>query len=535
MTKLFKKRSSVVVRVFSFCCSRKHSFGEHDFAAGHTYTSAVVLSLERSTKDTGKVAATGAVCVLIGGTLVPGVVVEYTYRSATHDVVIDTMTLGTQVGALQFGVATTTPSGTATYEVISSGHTVVAVPNTVTLAQFVDGFSLLASEELQTHFTFSHTDSAINNTIGNFESGASSGIVTVASTPKIPVKLAATFAANRVLGATVTATGAQQTFTFTFSTTQTTASCVVHPGAIYTLPTCATGVATADDSAAPFKLVVGNAVRLKFTFDRPLPCATLFSATVNGSTLLLGEATVSGSSIILPFTATAVIDYTFAFVVLGKAFVFNKVLASEVLLRVNVSFGPDNDRKIVGDLLYINGQFDAPIGTGQWLGTSAYAIQFPQVNLCYVAYFFSNHVVKVRWCGGSKHVFRAKFILDVVRSPSLPSYAWVGILTHYATHSSLIPANVRFCTNRKIVGNTIYLDGNALIVVGHWITNNAYAALVYSNLWTTAFFYDDHTVRDGVWQYANEPTEMNIVENLVYNRIYDWTGNLPSYQSDCQS
>ncbi len=87
-----------------------------------------LLNVDPGPNNTNEVAATGAVRVWIGGAVVSGVVASYTYRPATHDVLINTMTLGTQTGALQFGVTVTAPSNAATLEVLSSGHTVVAVP-----------------------------------------------------------------------------------------------------------------------------------------------------------------------------------------------------------------------------------------------------------------------------------------------------------------------------------------------------------------------------------------------------------------------
>ncbi len=62
-----------------------------------------LLNVDPGPNNTNEVAATGAVRVWIGGAVVSGVVASYTYRPATHDVLINTMTLGTQTGALQFG------------------------------------------------------------------------------------------------------------------------------------------------------------------------------------------------------------------------------------------------------------------------------------------------------------------------------------------------------------------------------------------------------------------------------------------------
>jgi hypothetical protein len=225
-----------------------------NFAAGQTYTSAVVLSLlnvDASPNNTNEVAVTGAVRVWVGGAVVSGVVASYTYRPATHDVLINTMTLGTQTGALQFGVTVTAPSNAATLEVLSSGHAVVAVPNTVTIASIAGGgYSLVASMAMRTQFTFSHANTTIHAALGNFSSGASTSIVTVASTPTIPVVLEATFAATRVIGATITATTAQQTLMFTFVATRTVVSCVVAAAAIYTFPTsCSTTVVASNGSS----------------------------------------------------------------------------------------------------------------------------------------------------------------------------------------------------------------------------------------------------------------------------------------------
>jgi hypothetical protein len=262
-----------------------------NFAAGQTYTSAVVLSLlnvDPSPNHTNEVAATGAVRVWVGGAVVAGVVASYTYRPATHDVLINTMTLGTQTGALQFGVTVTAPSNAATLEVLSSGHSVVAVPNTVTIAPISSGYSLVASMAMRTQFTFSHTNSTIHAALGNFSSGASTSIVTVASTPTIPVVLDATFAATRVIGATITATTAQQTLTFTFVATRTVVSCVVAAAAIYTFPTsCSTTVVARGYSADP----LASSLIVAFSGDSLSDVSHLINTATSAKTL----TTKSGS------------------------------------------------------------------------------------------------------------------------------------------------------------------------------------------------------------------------------------------------
>jgi hypothetical protein len=280
-----------------------------NFAAGQTYTSAVVLSLlnvDPSPNNTNEVAATGAVRVWIGGTDVSGVVVSYTYRPATRDVLINTMRLGTQIGALQFVVTVTAPSGHTT-SLITSGHSTLAVPDTVVISTLGDGYSLIASNATQTQFTFSNTNSTLNTAIGTFLSGASTSILSVASTPTIPVSLATTFVSPRVLGATVTATAVQQTLTFTFASTRTVVSCVVPTTSIYTFPTFATCAVVASGGGST--VTVGSTAVLTWTTSVVMPITATHSTSGAGATYVRTTASpianTRTSSIVYAISPTA--------------------------------------------------------------------------------------------------------------------------------------------------------------------------------------------------------------------------------------
>jgi putative acetyltransferase len=152
------------------------------------------------------------------------------------------MTLGATTGSLEFRVTVTAPSG-ATKVIATSGNTVYAVPDTVSVATIAGGdtYALVASYATATQFTFSHSVAAINSALGAFASGATtSALVALATTPTITATVGTTLAASKVLGATVTATTAATTFTFTFVSTRTTASVTVAASAIYSFPASAT-------------------------------------------------------------------------------------------------------------------------------------------------------------------------------------------------------------------------------------------------------------------------------------------------------
>jgi hypothetical protein len=198
-------------------------------------------SVDADTPNTAAVAATGAVELYVGSTLVVGGIAAYTYTAATQTIAVTSMTLGSTTGSLEFRVRITAPSG-ATRVIATSGHAVYAVPDTVSVATIAGGdtYKLTASYATDTQLSFSHTVSEINTALGAvasaFASGASAGLLTAQSSPSVPVSLASTFTATGVLGAAITATTAQQTLTFTFSPTRTSTSCVVAPTAIYAFP-----------------------------------------------------------------------------------------------------------------------------------------------------------------------------------------------------------------------------------------------------------------------------------------------------------
>ena len=90
-------------------------------------------------------------------------------------------------------------------------------------------------------------------------------------------------------------------------------------------PSAAAGV-TAPALSTAHVLVVGEAVTLHFAFVAPADfaagAAASFAATVNGSPLPLQGATVSGKSLVAPFSAASAVKHTFVFVAFGTMFVF---------------------------------------------------------------------------------------------------------------------------------------------------------------------------------------------------------------------
>ena len=267
------------------------------FAAGRTYSSSVTLSLkgiDPSPVNTSEVAASGAIRVYVSGTLVSNVVTSYTYISNTHEVIVNSMTLGVQTGALQFGVTVTAPSG-STYELLSSGHTVYAVPDTVTIGTIGSGYSLIASNPIATTFTFSHTNNTINNSLGTLATGASSSTLSLVSTAT--VTLSSTFGTSKVLNATVTASASQQTFTFMFASTRTTAVSTVLSSAIYSFPTSVTF------SQPPF--AIGSSTIVTATTNTTLPSGMSWVISASLGTIGSGSGTTLYSSTQLSFTYTA--------------------------------------------------------------------------------------------------------------------------------------------------------------------------------------------------------------------------------------
>jgi hypothetical protein len=268
------------------------------FAAGRTYSSSVTLSLkgiDPSPVNTSEVAASGAIRVYVSGTLVSNVVTSYTYISNTHEVIVNSMTLGVQTGALQFGVTVTAPSG-STYELLSSGHTVYAVPDTVTIGTIGSGYSLIASNPIATTFTFSHTNNTLNNSLGTLATGASSSTLSLVSTAT--VTLSSSFGTSKVLNATVTASASQQTFTFMFASTRTTAISTVLSSAIYSFPTSVTF------SQPPF--AIGSSTIVTATTNTTLPSGMSWVITASLGTIGSGSGTTLYSSTQLSFTYTAV-------------------------------------------------------------------------------------------------------------------------------------------------------------------------------------------------------------------------------------
>ena len=73
-------------------------------------------------------------------------------------------------------------------------------------------------------------------------------------------------------------------------------------------------------------LLAGEANVLTFAFeteyDFPSTAASCFLATVNGARLSLADATVTGTSLVVPFTPTEAIEHTFRLVAFGTEHVF---------------------------------------------------------------------------------------------------------------------------------------------------------------------------------------------------------------------
>ena len=327
------------------------------FAAGRSYGSAstlvssVTITLQGTDADTphtSEVANSGAVSVYINGVFVTSAVV-YTYRPATHDLVVHTMTLGTQLGALEFVVTVTAPSGQTT-SLRTSGHSAVAVPDTVVISTLGDGYSLIASNAIQTQFTFSNTNSALRSAIeiGTFSSGASTSILAVSSiTPTIPISLATTFVEARVLGATVTATTtAQQTLTFTFASTRTVVACTVPTTSIYTFPTSATCAVVANGGGTV--VTVGSTAVLTWTTSVAVPIMATHSTTGAGATYVRTTASpianTRTASIVYAISPTAkqdiVCTLTLSFGGVSATFTRTALPASSVadenILRANL-------------------------------------------------------------------------------------------------------------------------------------------------------------------------------------------------------
>ena len=257
------------------------------FAAGRTYTwpeSSIILSLQGvdpNTPNTSAFSENTIVRVYISGTLVTGVLNAYTYRPITNDIVITSMTLGEQTGTIQFGVVVTAPSG-ATFELLSTGHTVYAVPNNVVISSIDNEYSLVSSTPTPVTFTFSNTNININNVIGIFAAGANISQNIILSISAV-VSLATNFSANNVLNATVTSTTEQQTFTFTIKSTRTSISCTVLETQIYTFPTLV--------SYSQPILVPGTGKTITATTNTPILSNTVWSIFPSSGSVTSGGTT----------------------------------------------------------------------------------------------------------------------------------------------------------------------------------------------------------------------------------------------------
>jgi len=261
------------------------------FAAGRTYTwpeSSIIFTLQGvdpNTPNTLAFSANTIVRVYISGTLVTGVLNAYTYRPVTNDIVITSMTLGEQTGSIQFGVVVTAPSG-ATFELLSTGHTVYAVPNNVVISSIDNDYSLVSSTPTPVTFTFSNTNININinDVISIFAAGTSRS-QNISLSSSAVVTLANIFSPNNVLGATVTSTTDNQTFTFTIQSTRTSISCTVLATQIYTFPTLV--------SYSQAILVPGAGKSITATTNTPILSNTVWSVSPSSGSVSSGDTTSS--------------------------------------------------------------------------------------------------------------------------------------------------------------------------------------------------------------------------------------------------
>ena len=254
------------------------------FAAGISYSGVVLtlLDVDQDTDNSAEVAPSGAVAVYVGGALVAGVVKSYAYDAATHTVTIGQITLGTETGSLRFGLTVTAPSGSKR-ELLSSGHTVFAVPDTVSIGTIGDGYSLIAGHATHARFAFSNTNAAIHANLGNFSSGTpvSSSLITLDTTAT--VTLASTFAESLTLVASVDPKAARDvSFAFMFSATRTTAVVTVPASAIYTFPALSSLVATSTGPERGTVVTINTEATLVATFDSAVPKGATHAVAVLG-------------------------------------------------------------------------------------------------------------------------------------------------------------------------------------------------------------------------------------------------------------
>ena len=133
-------------------------------------------------------------------------------------------------------------------------------------------------------------------------------------------------------------------------------------------PSAAAGV-TAPALPPAHALVVGAAVTLHFAFEAQEDFApgavASFAATVNGAEMQMQGATVSGKSIVVPFSAAYAAKHTFVFVAFGTMFVF--VVGASLVYSYPSIVGTSRSEKSVvtlGEYLPVVSTFDAPLPLG---------------------------------------------------------------------------------------------------------------------------------------------------------------------------
>ena len=265
------------------------------FAAAQTYpsptASPMALTLTLQWDDPSKVGRVQIddVRAYIGEASSGWVRVEYTFDQMTKQVRVTSMTLGELTGPLAFCVNMTLQNA-AKLELRTTGHTVHAVPDRVTIATIGDGFALVAKHAVSTTFVFGHSIATLDRALEGLEAGSSSALLEVSGGS---VSISPSFAVGRSLGSIVTATSSDtQTITFTLASTRTTVACVVPASAIYTFPGVATCAVASDGGSSGGQIVtIGKVATLTWTFDTALPVgATHAVASTNAATYTTATA-----------------------------------------------------------------------------------------------------------------------------------------------------------------------------------------------------------------------------------------------------
>jgi len=489
------------------------------FAAGRTYSSSVILSLkgiDPSPLNTSEVAASGAVRVYVSGTLVPNVVTSYTYISNTHEVIVNSMTLGVQTGSLQFGVTVTAPSG-STYELLSSGHTVYAVPDTVTIGTIGSGYSLIASNPTSTTFTFSHTNNTLNNSLGILSTGASSSTISLVSTAT--VILSSTFGTNKVLNATVTASVSQQTFTFMFASTRTTAVSTVLSSAIYSFPTAVTF------SQPPF--AIGSSTIVTATTNTALVSGMTWVMSASLGTIGSGSGTTVSASTQLSFTYTAVSKSEVIGTLTLTWASFSCTLSSTLATVIGTYTSPTTltyDGASLNPTFYsrhfkhgtagsvklmFNGELI--LGSPQSITNAVSSITYTQINTPPAASIYITDSTGATKTGGyNSDSFASYLILAVPGDAILDTSASINGASLTKTVTTLGSAVVS-TTRSKIYGKSIYVPGWTGVNSGLKITGMP-----------SGFLYGDWTFEG--WFYI-QALSSTIFRLGVGNNAYSTTAN----------